>query len=58
VFSGAFMRFTQSFRSHLGTVEKVIGGLLVLAGILFLTGGMQSMSFWLLERFPVLGTLG
>ncbi|MCK5746065.1 MAG: cytochrome c biogenesis protein CcdA, partial [Oricola sp.] len=25
---------------------------------LFLTGGMQSMSFWLLERFPVLGTLG
>jgi cytochrome c-type biogenesis protein len=58
VFSGAFMRFMQSFRSHLGTVEKVIGGLLVLAGILFLTGGMQSMSFWLLERFPVLGTLG
>jgi len=58
VFSGAFMRFMQSFRTHLGTVEKVIGGLLVLAGVLFLTGGMQSMSFWLLERFPVLGTLG
>lgn len=57
-FSGAFMRFMQSFRSHLGTVEKVIGGLLVLAGVLFLTGGMQSMSFWLLERFPALGTLG
>jgi cytochrome c-type biogenesis protein len=30
----------------------------VLAGVLFLTGGMQSMSFWLLERFPVFGTLG
>jgi len=58
LFSGAFMRFMQSFRTHLGTVEKVIGGLLVLAGILFLTGGMQSMSFWLLERFPVLGQLG
>jgi cytochrome c-type biogenesis protein len=58
LFSGAFMRFMQSFRTHLGTVEKVIGGLLVLAGILFLTGGMQSISFWLLERFPVLGTLG
>jgi cytochrome c-type biogenesis protein len=58
LFSGAFMRFMQSFRTHLGTVEKVIGGLLVLAGVLFLTGGMQSMSFWLLERFPVLGTLG
>lgn len=58
VFSGAFMRFMQSFRRHLGTVEKVIGGLLVIAGILFLTGGMQSMSFWLLEHFPVLGNLG
>lgn len=58
VFSGAFMRFMQSFRRHLGTVEKVIGGLLVIAGVLFLTGGMQSMSFWLLEHFPVLGTLG
>jgi cytochrome c-type biogenesis protein len=58
LFSGAFMRFMQSFRNHLGTVEKVIGALLVVAGVLFLTGGMQSMSFWLLERFPVLGTLG
>lgn len=58
LFSGAFMRFAQSFRGHLGTVEKVIGGLLVVAGVLFLTGGMQSMSYWLLERFPVLGTLG
>ncbi|WP_421850594.1 cytochrome c biogenesis CcdA family protein [Oricola sp.] len=58
LFSGAFMRFMQSFRSHLGSVEKVIGVLLVIAGVLFLTGGMQSMSFWLLERFPVLGTLG
>ena len=58
LFSGAFMRFMQSFRTHLGTVERVIGVLLVIAGVLFLTGGMQSMSFWLLERFPVLGTLG
>jgi cytochrome c-type biogenesis protein len=58
MFSGAFMRFMQSFKSRLGTMEKVIGVLLIIAGILFLTGGMQSMSFWLLERFPVLGTLG
>ena len=27
-------------------------------GILFLTGGMQSFSFWLLENFPALGRLG
>lgn len=57
-FSGTFMRFMQRFRVHMGQMEKVIGGLLVLAGLLFLTGGIQSAAFWLLETFPVLGTLG
>ena len=58
LFSGAFMRFLVRFRVHLGRVEKVIGVLLVIAGILFLTGGMQDMSYWLLETFPILQTLG
>jgi len=58
LFSGLFMRFLTRFRMHLGKVEKVMGGLLVVAGILFLTGGMQSAAFWLLETFPVLGRLG
>lgn len=57
-FSGAFMRFMQRFRVHMGQMEKIIGGLLVVAGLLFLTGGIQSMAFWLLETFPFLGTLG
>ncbi|WP_420961761.1 cytochrome c biogenesis CcdA family protein [Brucella sp. IR073] len=58
LFSGAFMRFLAKFRVHLGKVEKVMGVLLVVAGLLFLTGGMQSFSFWLLETFPALGQLG
>lgn len=58
LFSGAFMRFLQKFKVHLGKVEKAIGALLVVAGVLFLTGGVQSASYWLLERFPVLGQLG
>jgi len=58
LFSDVFMRFLQRFRMHLGRVEKMIGGFLVLAGVLFLTGGMQSMAFWLLETFPALGLLG
>ena len=57
-FSGAFMRFLARFRVHLGKVEKVMGGLLVVAGILFMTGGMQSFSFWLLETFPVFQSIG
>jgi cytochrome c-type biogenesis protein len=58
LFSGAFMRFLQKFRVHLGRVEKAIGALLVVAGILFLTGGIQTASYWLLETFPGLGRLG
>ncbi len=58
MFSGQFMRFLQRFRVHLGRVEKVMGGLLVIAGVLFLTGGIQTASFWLLETFPALGLLG
>jgi cytochrome c-type biogenesis protein len=39
-------------------VEKVVGVLLVLTGVAFLTGGMQAMSFWLLDTFPALARLG
>jgi cytochrome c-type biogenesis protein len=57
-FSGAFMRFLSRFRVHLGRVEKVIGGLLVIAGVLFISGGVQTASYWLLETFPGLASLG
>ncbi len=57
-FSGAFMRFMARFRSQLGNVEKIIGVLLILAGVFFISGGIQSASFWLLEVFPALGKLG
>ena len=52
------MAFAKRFRAQMGTVEKVIGVLLVLSGVLFLTGGMQRMAFWLLETFPILQTIG
>ena len=45
-------------RYHLATVEKVMGGLLVLTGIAFLTGFMSEAGFWLLEWFPALGRIG
>lgn len=58
LFSGVFMRFMARFRMHLGRVEKAIGALLVIAGVLFVTGGVQAASYWLLETFPALGMLG
>jgi len=50
--------FITHFRRHLETVEKVMGGLLVLTGIGFLTGFVTQASFWLLETFPALGKIG
>ncbi len=54
LFSSSFMRFLGAFRIHLGKVEKIIGVFLILTGILFLTGSMQDLSFWLLEHYPSL----
>lgn len=53
-----FMNFFARMRSKLGTIEKVMGGLLVLTGIAFLSGWITTFSFWLLEMFPVLSTFG
>ena len=57
-FSGVFLRGLGRFRAYYGSVEKAMGGLLVVTGILFLTGGMQTMAFWLLETFPALQMIG
>lgn len=57
-FAGSFMHFMKRFRGHARTVEKVMGGLLVLTGILFITGHMTSFSFWLLNTFPGLAQFG
>jgi cytochrome c-type biogenesis protein len=55
---GPFLTFFDSFRKHLGTVEKVMGGLLVVTGLLFLTGQFTRISYWFYESFPVLQTIG
>ena len=53
-----FAAFLARFRRHLVKVERVMGGLLVLTGIAFLTGFVSQASFWLLETFPALGRIG
>ena len=55
---GGFLRFSRGFRRYFAAVERVAGGLLVVTGIAFLTGGMQSLSFWLIQTFPGLADLG
>lgn len=39
-------------------IERVMGLLLWTVGLLMLSGGFTDLSFWLLETFPYLGTLG
>src|SRR3984885_2169509 len=55
---GPFLHVARRFRSQFGRLEKAVGALLVLTGVAFLTGGMQSASFWLIDAFPSLGRLG
>lgn len=45
-------------RRHMGLIEKIMGGLLVLIGIALLTGAFSKFSWWLLETFPSLGQIG
>jgi cytochrome c-type biogenesis protein len=53
-----FAAFLARFKKHLRRVEQVMGALLVITGIAFLTGSINQMSVWLLEMFPVLGKIG
>ena len=42
----------------MAAVEKAMGGLLVLTGVLFMTGQMSAIAQWLLETFPVFTQVG
>jgi cytochrome c-type biogenesis protein len=53
-----FAAFLARFKKHLHRVEQVMGALLVLTGVAFLTGSINNFSFWLLEVFPILGRIG
>ena len=57
--------FTSTLARHLKRVGRLgralrlaAGGIMVLMGLAMLTGQLSSFSYWLLETFPVLGTIG
>ena len=45
-------------RRSMGMVERVTGALLVAVGLMMLTGAFSGLSYWLLETFPALATIG
>ena len=57
-FASRFIGWANRFKKHMRKIEMIMGLLLVLTGILFITGRMQAIAQWLLETFPVFSTIG
>lgn len=51
-FVGPFMRWMARFRRHLGAVEKLMGGLLIVFGVLIATNSVNVIAQWMLETVP------
>lgn len=58
MFIGPFMRWMQKFRRHLPKIEKAMGLLLVLFGVLIATNSINYIAQWMLETFPVFMQIG
>jgi cytochrome c-type biogenesis protein len=54
---GPFIAFLQRFRRHLRHVEMVMGVLLVLTGVLMLTGSLNWFGQWLIDNVPFLARI-
>lgn len=53
-----FMAFLGRFRRHMRKVELAIGSLLVVTGVLILTGKINVIGNWLMESIPALQAIG
>ena len=52
LFIGPFMRWMAKFRQYLGMVEKGMGAMLILFGILIATNSMNVIAQWMLKVMP------
>jgi len=58
IFLNRSMVLMNRIKRHMSLIEKLMGGLLLVVGFMLVTGLFTSFSFWLLETFPALATLG
>ena len=58
LFIGPFMAWMSRFRRHLGVIEKLMGGLLILFGVLIATNSINVIAQWMLEHVPWFSTIG
>ena len=57
-FASGFLNWANRFKQHMRKIEIAMGGLLVVTGILFVTGSMSRIAQWLLDTFPGFSTIG
>ncbi len=57
-FVGPFMRLMARFRPYLGAVEKIMGVMLVVFGILIATNALNYIGQWMIENFEIFRQIG
>ena len=58
LFIGPFMSWMARFRRHLGLIEKGMGALLILFGVLIATNSINYIAQWMLEHIPWFSAIG
>lgn len=58
LFIGPFMSAMARFRKHLGTIEKLMGALLILFGVLIATNSINIIAQWMLDNVPWFSAIG
>ena len=58
LFIGPFMTWMGRFRRHLGLIEKLMGVLLIVFGVLIATNTINVIAQWMLDTFPVFYSIG
>lgn len=58
LFIGPFMSAMARFRKYLGTIEKLMGLLLILFGVLIATNSINIIAQWMLENVPWFSSIG
>lgn len=58
LFISRSMAVMNRLKRHMGLIEKLMGGLLIVVGLALITGAFSALSWWMLETFPSLAVLG
>lgn len=58
IFINRAMGLMARVKPHLSLIERIMGVLLIVVGVLLVSGQMSALSYWVLETFPALSRLG